>query len=263
VKETTRRTLQAIDTAFYHERAVEFAAKRTYPWPGWQIVIDRAVERLGVRRNLRVLDLGCGHGRFATLLKERWPEWNDAECHCVGVDSSAPLLEIAERSHPTDACRWIHGDLLEDQTWSTAIESTGPYDLIVAFGLLHHLPGRDSRRSLLAHCRERLAEDGLVALSFWQFAHEDRFRRKLVSPETVEIAGEELEDGDHLMRWGAQEETADRGLRDRAALRYCHHTSPDAARNLVVGAGLEILSEFESDGRSASSNFYILAGKVG
>src|SRR5580700_8174728 len=74
----------------------------------------------------RALDLGCGAGRHAVLLAERF-------AHVDAVDLSPPMIEIArtKRSRPNIAYR--QADVLE-------LTGSGEHDLVLSVMTLHHLP---------------------------------------------------------------------------------------------------------------------------
>lgn len=78
---------------------------------------DRRYMRFLLRENLRVLDLGCGTGELLAALKP---------AHGVGVDFSAPMIEIARREHPEYDFRV--GDV-EDPAVIAGLE--GPFDVIL------------------------------------------------------------------------------------------------------------------------------------
>ena len=65
----TVRALRAINERFYRTNAELFASKRTRPWPG----MEQLIETLPTAPR-RVLDVGCGHGRFAAHLATRHPQ---------------------------------------------------------------------------------------------------------------------------------------------------------------------------------------------
>lgn len=60
---------------------------------------------VGPVAGLRVVDLGCGEGRFARMLAAR------GAAHVLGVDLCRPLLAEAERLRTTDRERYLHADL--------------------------------------------------------------------------------------------------------------------------------------------------------
>ena len=95
----------------------------------------------------RALDLGCGAGRHAVLLAERF-------AHVDAVDLSLPMIEIAraKRSRPNIAYR--QADLLE-------ATGSGEYDLVLSVMTLHHVP---DLRAALAHIKGLLAPGGRIAL---------------------------------------------------------------------------------------------------
>src|SRR5688572_19371447 len=86
MNERTARALAAINTAFYRDRAAEFSSKRTSPWPGWEPLAP-ALRAVPGPSAVRVLDVGCGHGRFA-----RWAAEVLAPraLELTGVDTSEP-----------------------------------------------------------------------------------------------------------------------------------------------------------------------------
>jgi ubiquinone/menaquinone biosynthesis C-methylase UbiE len=65
-------------------------------------------ERLQLRSGARVLDLGCGHGRYALAFAERGAE-------VVGVDAAGTLLQQARRLglEARLPAHWVRGDIRE------------------------------------------------------------------------------------------------------------------------------------------------------
>jgi SAM-dependent methyltransferase len=96
----------------------------------------------------RALDLGCGTGRHAVLLAERFT-------HVDAIDLSLPMIEIAraKRSRPNVA--YQQADLLE-------AAGSGEYDLVLSVMTLHHVP---DLRAALAHIKGLLAPGGRIVLA--------------------------------------------------------------------------------------------------
>ena len=77
-------------------------------WNGWGIPVYRHVlERVPVGSGTRVLDVGCGAGRFCRMAADRG-------ARVAGIDATAPLLEIARQRVPDGDFRI--GDM-EDLPW--------------------------------------------------------------------------------------------------------------------------------------------------
>lgn len=95
----------------------------------------------------RALDLGCGAGRHAVLLAERFT-------HVDAIDLSLPMIEIARAKRSRPNITYQQADLLK---------TTGPgeYDLVLSVMTLHHVP---DLHAALAHIRELLAPGGRIVV---------------------------------------------------------------------------------------------------
>jgi 2-polyprenyl-6-hydroxyphenyl methylase/3-demethylubiquinone-9 3-methyltransferase len=98
-----------------------------------------------------VLDVGCGHGLFASLLALQTPARQ-----VVGVDPMASKIAVAQRVARTLPNVTFH-------TGSAADVADGPYDVVTILDVLYLLP-RPAKLALLQCCRALLAPDGLLLL---------------------------------------------------------------------------------------------------
>lgn len=76
---------------------------------------------------MRILDIGCGMGRFSLLLAERGYE-------VTGLDLSSDLLGVLAEHDPDGTVRTVCGDAAQLDRY---VE--GPFDAAVGFFFLHHL----------------------------------------------------------------------------------------------------------------------------
>ena len=111
---------------------------------------------LDLRSDSRVLDIGCGVGR-----------WGDAvvkvisDGRYVGVDYSKDFLEIAKENLPSDKCRLLSGSF---QELSSILESSGEtekYNAILINGVLMYLNDEDLI-SCMKTAADLLKENGVV-----------------------------------------------------------------------------------------------------
>jgi SAM-dependent methyltransferase len=228
MNQATVRRLNAINEHFYQQHAAAFDSARQAPWSGW--------ERVLVHTDL-------GRVRFAPA-------------YC-GLDSSSELLAAA-RSWGEPEWRLIEGDLVMEDLLPAAPEET--FDLVVCFGVMHHIAGEANRRGLLERMAGRVAPGGILAVSFWQFGMDPRFARRVQEWEEFNRSSarpvdlEQLEPGDHLLYWG--EIPQGFSTESPAKSRYCHYADPGEVERLVDGLPLSQVDAFTADGKSGDLNLY-------
>jgi SAM-dependent methyltransferase len=252
VNTRTRAQLLELNRVFYEVHAEAFDQSRgARAWPGWQRLVAHLPA--GARRDVgRVLDVGCGNGRFASFLHASGFRFD-----YTGVDANAALLEAARRRLPEDcagSARWIRADFLAGEQPGADLPA-GPFDVVVLMGVLHHVPGADWRLELLRAAAKRLAEGGVLALAAWQFAGDAREERKRIAFDAVgPLLGEsldpaQLEPGDALLRFGENPD---------APPRYCHAIGDREFASWPAALRLECLADFHADGHRGESNRYAL-----
>jgi SAM-dependent methyltransferases len=236
--------LLRLNQDFYATYAQSFAATRHSVQPGVQRLLPMIMQAEVV------LDLGCGNGNLAELLK--------SEGFCgsfYGVDENAYFLEQAASATQDAACgsysfRQVS---LANFDW---LDSVDEADAICSFATLHHLPGADLHRQLFSSISSKLSPKGHFFLSCWQVLGNSRLEKHLVPWSPMGIKIESLSEADLLMDW-----RADPGK--PAKLRYVHHFSPSELRVLGESQGLVLQDEYFSDGKEGNLGLYQVWQKPG
>jgi ubiquinone/menaquinone biosynthesis C-methylase UbiE len=99
-----------------------------YPSTRWEYAEFDSMIEAAIRdgQRFRVLDVGCGSGRFLRRLKDKFGE----DIECVGVDITPGALSQADQNE----IRFILGDHRE-----IAADSIGACDLVTSFHCLEHV----------------------------------------------------------------------------------------------------------------------------
>jgi tRNA (uracil-5-)-methyltransferase TRM9 len=248
MKRETVLALNALNRAFYEAIAPEWSESRRHPWPGFERVLSLSSARADgpPRERLRVLDVGAGDGRFAAFLQTAR---HSEPFEYLGIDASESLLARAHSRGLDSNVRFENRDFLAGDD---ALPSA-QFDLVVLFGVLHHVPAFERRCQLLVDLAQRVAAGGLFALTFWRLDRDARFTNRVRSfaeynaRATEPIAASDLEPGDVLLSWG-----------DRAALRYCHFPDARETEALIAATGLPVVARFDADGRGDALNEYVV-----
>ncbi|MBC7810451.1 MAG: class I SAM-dependent methyltransferase, partial [Burkholderiales bacterium] len=225
--DTTVRRLNDINREFYRITAADFDQTRQQAWPGW----ERLLPYLDVSSQaLSVLDVGCGNGRFGLFLASSVGAAHEPPLRILyhGIDNNAALLSRAQHSlaalpnisSTLEERDIVDGYIVED------LPSTGRYDLVALFGVLHHVPDFERRKTLLRTLAERVRPGGVLAFACWRFYEELRWRER-ITPWPDDLA-DKVEAGDYLLDW----------RRGETALRYCHYVDDAEHAALIAATGL-------------------------
>lgn len=235
-KETVQQLVE-LNRRFYQTFAQPFAVSRQCLQPG----VRRLLELIPPTAHL--LDLGCGNGALWQALLARGYQGT-----YLGVDYSPALLAharqaVARLTSPSS------GELLEfdltQEDWST-VRQRGPFDLVLAFAVFHHLPGAVLRKHVLCQVRACLRPAGLLFHSEWQFLRSPRLRARIQSWERIGLKPEDLEPDDYLLDWRSG------GI----GWRYVHHFSEAELAALAEQCDFEIIESFYSDGHTHDLSLY-------
>jgi SAM-dependent methyltransferase len=248
----TQLALNRINQRFYASIAAQWPDKRKHAWPGFERVWARCSAAVGgATPHVHVFDVGCGDGRFAQFLAAH----AISPRSYLGVDSSPALLAHAAQRALAPSYRFEQLDIV-DMVRSPIADhlANARFQLIALFGVLHHVPGRAQRATLLRALASLLAPGGHLVFTIWRLDEDPRFASRNIAfadfnqSATEPIDTEQLEPGDHLLRWDNQAATA----------RYCHFPDSDELHQLIAHSGLTEDERFRADGHLNRMNEYVV-----
>lgn len=245
----TINILNLLNATFYRENSESFDRTRQTAWPGWKRVLGQLFNE-DHEGAVSILDVACGNMRFEKYLLDTFPT---TQLHAVCVDSCDELAV------PVDGCEYRNCDIVQRLADGKSLsECWGRgYDAVVSFGFFHHVPGARLRMRLLEELIDTAAPSGLVAVSLWRFASDEKTRAKAERTTTEALAAlpvvAELEEGDYLLGWNDVPGT----------YRYCHSFDDSEIEGLVAETSnhARLVDRFKADGHTGDSNEYLVFRK--
>ena len=208
--------------------ASRFSSTRRKPWKEMKFIFDQ------ITPGSRVLDLGCGNGRFYELLKEK-------EVSYLGVDQSKELIEEAKEKYKEAS--FIQADAL-----NLPLEKES-FDYVISIAVFHHMPTPFYRRKFLKEVSRVLKRNGLFVCTVWSFSSQKEILFKNIS---LKIRGK-LGIRDALIPF-----KDDKG--EIITSRYYHFFTPLELKRVVSGAGFKVEKIFEK-GKGKKGNIFLFARK--
>lgn len=231
---TVSRLVQ-INREFYTRFGASFSATRHRIQPG----VRRVVARL--TRNDSILDLGCGNGELARELRRRSHRGS-----YLGLDFSLPMLRDADIQREGFPMRFLAVDLTSLAEIAEELLVMGNWSVATAFAVLHHIPSRELRASILRVVKTLLKEDGMFIHSTWQFLNSEKLKSRIQDWSQVGLSDQDLDPGDYLLDW----RSGGKGL------RYVHHFDEEELVVLAQDSGFDVAETFYSDGQTGNLGLY-------
>jgi tRNA (uracil-5-)-methyltransferase TRM9 len=244
VNASTVNKLIQLNDQFYQTFALQFSLTRQRLQPGVHKILKHGFPRhpFAIQEIPNVLELGCGNGEFARGLAQQ-----GFQGRYSGLDFNAKLLDQARQSLPDSFQGSFFQANLASPDWEHNL-ATCPYDLILAFAVLHHLPGEELRRQVLDKVRQLLSPEGCFIHSEWQFLNSPRLRQRIQPWERAGLSEVDVDPGDYLLDW----------REGGYGLRYAHHFSEAELEELAKWAGFQVIDTFHSDGEGGKLGLYQL-----
>ncbi|NMB92307.1 MAG: class I SAM-dependent methyltransferase [Parcubacteria group bacterium] len=170
----------------YDKIAAHFSQTRQNLWTEFQEFLPY------LKDNFKVLDFGCGNGRFGKIIQEK-------NIHYYGVDISANLLAIAQKNVPQGNFTLLAPDL-------KLPFPNNYFDLIVCLAAFHHIPSKILRQQILQEFYQLLQPHGILIISVWDFYHGSNKKYLLKSyffwlKSFLFHKGQDWDRGDVLVPW--------------------------------------------------------------
>jgi tRNA (uracil-5-)-methyltransferase TRM9 len=236
MKNETAGRLLTLNKQFYQTFGREFSSTRQRLQPGVQRVLDM------LTGDESMLDLGCGNGELVRELMRRGHRGT-----YTGLDFSLPLLEVARHGWEDAPATFLRADLMAPDWDKKIIPSMlGPFDLVTAFATLHHIPGHETRLTILNKIYALLRPGGQFIHSEWQFLNSEKLRGRVQSWAEAGLTEADVDPGDFLLDWRG----GGRGL------RYVHHFDEAELASLAAATGFRVRAAFRSDGENSQLGLY-------
>lgn len=183
----------------------------------------------------KVLDLGCGNGRWFPLFQEKKADY-------IGVDNSEKLIKIAKKTY--SQTKFQVADALNLPFPNNF------FDKIYSIAVLHQIPSKEFRFQFLKEAKRVLKPEGLLILTVWKF-HQRKELFLLFKYTISKLIGQSrLDFKDILEPWGKKIE------------RYYHCFSKEELISLVKRVDFDIRTVgFVKNRRGNRQNIYLVAQK--
>lgn len=192
----------------YNLIAEDFSRTRFLIWPEIKSLLDRYFFA-----GDRVLDLGCGNGRFLKYFGEKMTDY-------YGVDVSVNLIKIAKKIYPQ--AKFTVADALNLPF------SDDYFDKVASIAVLHHMPSKELRIKFLKEAGRVLRPGGIMFLTVWSFREFKEFFLLFKSIIWKTLRMSKLDKGDFLEPWANKTE------------RYYHYFTKNELAGLAKKSGLAL-----------------------
>jgi len=143
----------------YNSISEKYSSVRSGPWKEMKFLFDN------VEKSDKVLDLGCGNGRFYEYLKHS---------QYVGIDPSTKLIKICKKRYPEASFRVGNGNALPFRNKL--------FDSIFSIAVLHHIPSEKLRKDFLMEIKRVLKKNGVLTLTVWNLKEKAKMEKDLFLP---------------------------------------------------------------------------------
>jgi SAM-dependent methyltransferase len=136
-------------------------------------LMDELLSRQTYGATGKILDIGCGTGRFTIPLASRFPDFT-----VVGADKSSNMLEQAQQKQGAERVLWSEQDICNQDFDSAS------FDLVFLSDLLHHIA---NPLDAIRECKRVLRPGGWLLCKYGAMENIAQDPEHTFFPETVAI----------------------------------------------------------------------------
>jgi|GEM_PF-627397 len=163
---------QVINKANYAQIAETWEAGRPLYDRNLALCLDVISNRVGSRKPIMMLDLGCGTGRFAVPFAYR------LGYSVTAIDNSKEMIEKAKQKDSESRVNWLERDVTNMEFGKNS------YDIIFMSHLLHHL---DNPYNLIRQCYKIMKPQGILFNRYGALEHVSVDPEHKFFPEALKI----------------------------------------------------------------------------
>lgn len=258
----------------YNVIANEFGASRdNLHWP----LLDLFFEQIKDLKNPRILDLGCGGGRFYEYLLKKSQELNWS-FEYLGIDQSVELVKLAQEKYgqiviPGQAPLGVQNpeshklnpypNLFKVLDWQNLEQlETESFDAVISLAVFHHLE-KSKQSEALQKLAKVLKNDGRLCLTVWNLWNYHRHKnwwsfvkdRLFLSADKFfskyQFHKKDLQTWqDTLMLW-----------RNKTPLFYYNFRKNELKKLAETIGFSDIICQYENNSWRQANNLYLIAKK--
>ncbi len=192
-----------------------------------------------INKGERILDLGCGNGRFSEIVGNKVDYY--------GVDVSERLIKIAEKKYPNGKFVVIEPLILPFKN--------NFFDKVFCLAVLHHIPSKKFRKDFLKEIKRVLKPEGKLILTVWYLNDNQKAKRLLFKYTLFKLIGKsKLDCKDILYPWKDS-----RG--ETLIQRYVHIFSEKELEKLIQSIGFVVKEKRILERSKKGKNIFLIAQK--
>ena len=254
-KETFEKILKLTNN-FYENNAKDFSASRKYSWRGWKSLNHVIKNNFRKSDQISILDLGCGNGRFYKYSLENL---KGIEFTYLGLDSIDNM--IIEAKENVSLQNYTVEPNFSYKKWDVIKDIdriNEAFDIVVAFGLTHHIPSREFRKNWFNQIPNLVSDGGLFIFTIWKFNQDQKLKNKVtkeIKLPNLTIEKKDLENGDYFLGWNDKKDS----------YRYSHTYSQKELEevNLILEKkNMKLIGKYKADGKNNELNEYFIYNKL-